>query len=100
VREIEQGLEAAGLEVLVDDRDERPGVKFKDADLIGVPLRVTVGDRGLDKGNVELKRRTEKESRNVPTAGAVDSICQEVALLRSLDPKAATAPRPATKAER
>jgi prolyl-tRNA synthetase len=100
VREIEQGLEQAGIEVLVDDRDERPGVKFKDADLIGVPLRVTVGDRGLDKGNVELKRRTLKESSNLPVAGAVESICKEVALLRSLDPKATTAPRPVAKAER
>jgi len=89
VREIELGLEAKGLEVLVDDRDERPGVKFKDADLIGVPLRVTVGDRGLDKGQVELKRRSVKESRNIELGGALEAIWQEVELLRSLDPKAA-----------
>jgi prolyl-tRNA synthetase len=89
VREIEAGLEAKGLEVLVDDREERPGVKFKDADLIGVPLRVTVGDRGLDKGQVELKRRLVKESRNVELGAAVEAIWQEVELLRALDPKAA-----------
>jgi prolyl-tRNA synthetase len=94
VREIELGLEAAGLEVLVDDREERPGVKFKDADLIGVPLRVTVGDRGLDKGIVELKRRTQKDSRNVPSDSAIREIVKEVEVLRSLDPKAASAPPP------
>jgi prolyl-tRNA synthetase len=101
VREIELGLEAKGLEVLVDDREERPGVKFKDADLIGVPLRVTVGDRGLDKGYVELKRRTQKESRNVPADSAILEICKEVELLRSLDPKAVAAPpQPAAGAAR
>jgi prolyl-tRNA synthetase len=97
VREIEAGLEQKGLEVLVDDRDERPGVKFKDADLIGMPLRVTVGDRGLDKGVVELKRRTQKESRNVEVATAVEAIWQEVELLRSLDPKAVAAVAQAQK---
>ena len=50
-------LAAAGVEVLLDDRDERPGVKFADADLIGVPWRVTVGERGLQDGVVELGRR-------------------------------------------
>jgi prolyl-tRNA synthetase len=52
-------LVALGVDVLLDDRDERPGVKFKDADLIGVPLRITVGARALKEGQVELKRRTE-----------------------------------------
>ncbi len=55
-------LEAAGVEVLLDDRDERAGVKFNDADLIGIPIRVTVGARGLEKGVVEVKWR-EKEER-------------------------------------
>ena len=50
-------LEATGLDVLIDDRDERPGVKFKDADLIGIPLRVTVGEKGLAGGKVEIKTR-------------------------------------------
>ncbi len=68
VAQIEKQLEEAGLEVLVDDRDERPGVKFKDADLIGIPLRITVGDRGLKNGIVELKRRAEKGSEEVPLA--------------------------------
>jgi prolyl-tRNA synthetase len=87
VSEIEGGLEARGIEVLVDDRDERPGVKFKDADLIGIPLRATVGERGLESGVFELKRRTEKEARSLPLAGAVEAIASEVAALRALDPK-------------
>jgi len=60
--------EAAGADVLVDDRDERPGVKFKDADLIGIPLRMTVGGRGLKEGVVEMKWRTEMDARKVPLA--------------------------------
>jgi len=54
---LEAELEQLGLELLVDDRDERPGVKFKDADLLGVPLRVTIGKKALDAGGVELKLR-------------------------------------------
>jgi prolyl-tRNA synthetase len=50
-------LTKAGLEVLYDDRDERPGVKFKDADLLGLPLRITVGSRALKEGVVEVRRR-------------------------------------------
>jgi prolyl-tRNA synthetase len=50
----------AGIEVLLDDRDERPGVKFKDADLIGVPIRVTIGEKTLAEGKVEVKLRREK----------------------------------------
>jgi len=56
---LEHEFIAAGFEPLVDDRDERPGVKFKDADLIGCPYRVTVGERGLKEGNVEFKLRSE-----------------------------------------
>ncbi len=56
----------AGFDVLLDDRDERPGVKFKDADLIGVPLRVVPGPRALAKGNVELFVRASGETREVP----------------------------------
>ena len=53
-RELYAALEKAGVEVLWDDRDERPGVKFKDADLIGIPMRVTIGAKGLATGNVAL----------------------------------------------
>jgi prolyl-tRNA synthetase len=58
-------LESAGYEVLMDDRDERAGVKFKDADLIGIPIRVTVGEKTLAKNIVEVKLRGEKEVREV-----------------------------------
>jgi len=58
-------LEVAGAEVLWDDRDERPGVKFKDADLIGIPLRVIVGAKGLSAGHVELKSRTDSDPKRV-----------------------------------
>ena len=59
-------LEAAGFEVLFDDRQESPGVKFNDADLLGMPIRVTVSPRTLEKGSVEFKKRSEKESELVP----------------------------------
>ncbi len=56
-------LKSAGIEVIMDDRKERPGVKFNDADLIGVPIRVTIGPRGIKKDSVEIKlRKTGKES--------------------------------------
>jgi prolyl-tRNA synthetase len=50
-------LAAKGIDVLIDDRDERPGVKFKDADLIGMPVRLTIGDKALAEGSVEFKPR-------------------------------------------
>jgi prolyl-tRNA synthetase len=73
-------LRAAGVEVLYDDRDERPGVKFKDADLMGMPLRVTVSERSLKQGGLELKRRDSDERGGiVPFAGAVERIAADVA---------------------
>jgi prolyl-tRNA synthetase len=67
-------LEAAGLEVLFDDRQESPGVKFNDADLLGMPLRLTVSPRTLEKNSVELKKRAEKESELVPLAEVVKKL--------------------------
>ena len=64
-------LIAAGADVLMDDRKFRPGVKFKDADLIGIPLRIVVGDRGLAEGNVEIKRRTDEKPILIPADEAV-----------------------------
>ncbi|MGC8623724.1 MAG: proline--tRNA ligase [Phycisphaerae bacterium] len=58
---LQQELSAGGIDVLVDDRDQRPGVKFKDADLIGIPLRIVLGDKGLAVGQAELKTREKKE---------------------------------------
>jgi len=60
---IYQELLAAGIEVLYDDRDERPGVKLKDADLIGLPLRITIGERNLAEGKIELKLRSSKDTQ-------------------------------------
>ena len=60
---LEASLEAAGIDCIVDDREERPGVKFKDADLIGFPVRVVVGAKGLSSGGVEIKRRDEDKSK-------------------------------------
>lgn len=72
------GLEAAGYDVLLDDRDQRPGFKFKDADLIGFPLRVVVGERGLKEGKVEIKWRAEAEPLTVPAENAAESIIAEL----------------------
>jgi prolyl-tRNA synthetase len=63
-------LTAAGLEVLLDDRDERAGVKFKDADLIGVPLRITVGKK-IAEGRVELFDRATKQTADFPLSDVV-----------------------------
>ena len=82
-------LEKAGVEVLLDDRNERPGVKFNDADLIGIPWRIVVGDKGLAQQppQVEIKRRGEKETRMVDLAKASDEValklCDELAILNA-----------------
>jgi prolyl-tRNA synthetase len=64
--EIYHSLQEGQISVLFDDRDERAGVKFNDADLIGCPIRITVGEKALKEGMVELKPRQEKEIRLVP----------------------------------
>jgi len=69
-----EGLAAAGVEVFYDDRDERPGVKFKDADLIGFPIRVNVGGRALKDGNVEVVSRRDKQVRLVGKAEAIEAV--------------------------
>ena len=66
VENLHAELEAEGLEVLFDDRKESPGVKFNDADLLGIPIRVTISPRTLEKDSVEIKKRSEKESQLVP----------------------------------
>ena len=73
-RKLYQELKAAGVEVVLDDRDERPGVKFKDADLIGFPLRVTIGSRSLEQGEMEIVLRRTKEKRNVPISQVLPAI--------------------------
>ena len=67
-------LTKAGIEVLFDDRAERPGVKFKDADLIGIPIRITLGPRKLAEGKVELTNRRSRESQDVPLGETVEAV--------------------------
>ncbi len=73
-QQIHDALEARGIDVLLDDRDARPGFKFKDADLIGIPLRVTVGKRGLDEGIVEFKRRGADDVQKIAPDKIVEMI--------------------------
>ena len=71
-------LQVAGIDVLLDDRDERPGVMFADLELIGVPHRVTIGDRGLKEGKVEYQARTDKAATTIDlqnAAGHLISLC-------------------------
>jgi len=79
--EIYQDLLESGVDVLYDDRNESPGVKFKDADLIGLPLRITVGDRGLGRGVVEAKVRRTGEETDLPRESAVQRIVEMLATL-------------------
>jgi prolyl-tRNA synthetase len=69
-----QDLLQAGVEVLFDDRDESPGVKFNDADLIGIPLRLTVGHRALEEGGIEIKIRHESKKKTIPLDKAVEMV--------------------------
>ena len=72
-RELAATLEAAGIEAILDDRDERPGVKFKDSELVGFPLRVNLGEKSLAKGEIELKPRGGT-MRMVPIADAAAEV--------------------------
>jgi len=79
---IYQQLLSAGVDVLLDDRPLRGGVKFKDADLIGIPVRVTVGRKSVADGNVELKLRSEPQSQIVSVEKATDKVIELVNLLK------------------
>lgn len=74
--DIYRQLQAAGIDALIDDRDERAGIKFKDADLIGIPYRITVGEKNLKNGNVEFKARweTNAQSKLVKAGEAVAAL--------------------------
>jgi len=76
------GLAEAGVDVIIDDRDERPGVKFNDAELVGIPFRVTVGPRGLSGGVVELTDRRTGESEQIPIDAATGSVAERVIAAR------------------
>ncbi len=78
--QLEKALKAEHIEVLYDDRDVRPGFKFKDADLLGMPIRVTIGERGLSKGIAEVRRRSSGETEEVPVeklAGVIIDMVKE-----------------------
>ena len=79
--QLEVDLTAAGLEPLLDDRAESAGVKFNDADLIGLPLRITVSERALKQGGVEFKRRSGGDAWIVPLAQVLSEVrrCLELA---------------------
>ncbi len=76
-------IQAAGIDVLFDDRDRSPGVKFNDADLIGIPLRVTVAARGLQQQSVEIKRRDQKERELIPLADIIPVLAARLAALEA-----------------
>ncbi|MDA8164048.1 MAG: proline--tRNA ligase [Desulfobacteraceae bacterium] len=75
---IYEGLRQQGFEVLLDDRDERPGSKFKDADLIGVPFRVTVGRKLAEQGMVEVRQRADGHTADLPFAEAVERLAEMI----------------------
>jgi prolyl-tRNA synthetase len=90
---IYETLLKAGIEVLYDDREESPGVKFNDADLIGIPLRVTVAAKSLAKGGVELKRRDQPKAEIVAEADLVARVQAEIkALLDAIVAKVVEVP--------
>jgi prolyl-tRNA synthetase len=82
-KEVYDRLEMAGVEVLLDDRDLRGGIKFKDADLIGIPIRVTVGKKSVVEGNVEVKLRAEPQSEKVPIQQAPQKVVELIGRLKA-----------------
>ena len=77
--DIYKELSSAGVEVVIDDRDERAGVKFKDADLIGFPIRITVGKKYIESNQVEVKKRIEKEHFNVSRNNILSTVKEIIA---------------------
>ncbi|MCL2622087.1 MAG: His/Gly/Thr/Pro-type tRNA ligase C-terminal domain-containing protein, partial [Planctomycetaceae bacterium] len=71
-------LETLGVDCLIDDRDQRAGVKFKDADLIGFPLRIVLGPKGLENGEVEVKWRWDKSATMLPLTSAAETLAAEL----------------------
>ncbi len=76
-------LTEAGVEVLLDDRDARGGVKFKDADLLGIPIRITIGKKSIAEGNVEIKLRSEAEFKKMAVEDAVENVTELVNSLKA-----------------
>ncbi|MBW2667213.1 MAG: proline--tRNA ligase [Deltaproteobacteria bacterium] len=80
-------LVGEGIEVLLDDRDERPGVKFKDADLVGIPFRITVGPKGLAEGEVDFIRRSNGETQTMELVKAARRVAETIFEERSMGPQ-------------
>jgi prolyl-tRNA synthetase len=81
--QIYRELEAVGLEVLLDDRNETPGVKFNDADLIGIPIRITVGQRSLKEGKVEVKLRKAADQATIELDALSEKVLEMIQQLES-----------------
>ncbi len=79
VEKVYQALNDAGIDVILDDRKERPGIMFADMELIGIPHRLVLGDRGLDNNIIEYKGRTDQESQEVPLDGVVAFLQEKIA---------------------
>ncbi len=77
-------LQEAGVEVLFDDREESPGVKFNDADLLGMPIRLTVSERARSQGGIEFKRRDSREKSVIPEELVIDRVKQEIEALQTV----------------
>lgn len=73
-----QDLKAAGIDVLLDDRNERPGVKFADIELIGIPHRLVIGDRGLDNGQLEYRHRRAEANEDIALEGALENLLERL----------------------
>ena len=74
VEQLYQSLQASNIEVLLDDRDERPGVMFADMELIGIPHRIVIGERGLKDGKVEYQGRRDVEAQSIPLQDVLEFV--------------------------
>ncbi|MCP3996068.1 MAG: proline--tRNA ligase [bacterium] len=80
---IYEDLRSAGIDVIIDDRKERPGVKFNDAELVGIPYRITVGPRGLAEGNVEVTERATGVTENISVGDAASVVTERILAART-----------------
>ena len=80
-----QELSNAGIEVLFDDSEDSPGVKFKNADLLGCPIRITVSDRARSQGGIELKLRNQQDKSIIPLEGICNHLQNEIDNLKKYD---------------
>jgi prolyl-tRNA synthetase len=81
LKQVTEALDQAHIDYFIDDREERPGVKFKDADLLGSPLRLTFGKKGIEAGHIEMTDRKTKTQQKIPVAEAAKTVAEAAALL-------------------